>query len=74
MKIADTLRKIVRFYREGFSEMETGKTLWAVIIVKLIIIFVILNFFFMPNTLKTNAVKGKEADYVESQLMRNTRQ
>ncbi|MBR5083317.1 MAG: DUF4492 domain-containing protein [Prevotella sp.] len=48
--------------------MTIGRTLWAVIIVKLFIIFVILKIFFFPNFLKTNA-KGNEAEYVGSQMV-----
>ncbi len=31
----NALRKVIRFYVEGFREMTVGRTLWAVILVKL---------------------------------------
>ena len=34
--------------------MTVGKTLWAIILIKLFIMFVILKLFFFPNFLKTN--------------------
>ena len=46
--------RIYRFYYEGFKSMTVGKTLWAIILIKLFIMFVILKLFFFPNFLKTN--------------------
>ncbi len=48
--------------------METGKTLWIVIAVKLLIIFAVLKLFFMPDFLKEKAGEGREADYVSSRI------
>ena len=36
------IRNIINFYREGFAQMTIGKTLWAVIIVKLAVIFIVV--------------------------------
>lgn len=44
--------KIWRFYMEGFRSMTLGKTLWAIILIKLFIIFFILRLFFFPNILQ----------------------
>ena len=38
-------RRIVDLYVDGFRNMTVGKTLWAVIIVKLILIFALLKLF-----------------------------
>lgn len=62
------VRKVLDFYREGFSGMDTGRTLWLVIIVKVFIIFFILKLFFMPDVLKLKAAGGSKADYVSSRL------
>lgn len=49
------LRKVFRFYAEGFSSMpKWGKQVWLVILIKLFVMFVILKIFFFPNFLKTN--------------------
>lgn len=40
-----------RFYVEGFQRMTVGKTLWIIIIVKLIIMFAILKPFFFKYEL-----------------------
>ncbi|MGM9705248.1 MAG: DUF4492 domain-containing protein [Prevotella sp.] len=62
------IRKIYHFYCEGFANMRLGRTLWAVIAIKLFIIFVILKLFFFPNFIRQNTTEGCEADYVSTQL------
>ena len=45
----NTLKGIYRFYLDGFRQMTLGRTLWALILVKLFSIFVVLRFcFFRP--------------------------
>lgn len=56
-------------YYEGFRHMTLGKTLWAVIIVKLIIIFVVLKIFFFPNYIGERTEKGDEPDFVANELI-----
>ncbi len=46
-------RKIMDFYVNGFRSMTLGKTLWKIILIKLIIIFAVIKFFFMPDYLHT---------------------
>ena len=55
-------------YYDGFRHMRLGKTLWAIIIIKLFIMFAILKVFFFPNFLKQNA-QGDEAGYVATELV-----
>ncbi|MEG2756066.1 MAG: DUF4492 domain-containing protein, partial [Mucinivorans sp.] len=43
--------KIWSFYYDGFRSMQLGKTLWAIIIIKLLIMFLVLKVFFFPNLL-----------------------
>jgi hypothetical protein len=47
--------------------MQLGRTLWAIILIKLFIIFVVLKLFFFPNFLKTHA-EGDEAGFVATEL------
>jgi hypothetical protein len=54
------LKKIVLFYYEGFRNMTVGKTLWAIILIKLFILFVILRMFFFKDFLKTNFKTDEE--------------
>jgi len=55
-------------YYDGFRHMHLGKTLWAIILVKLFIMFAILKVFFFPNFLKEHA-QGDEAGYVATELI-----
>ncbi|MBR5435972.1 MAG: DUF4492 domain-containing protein [Muribaculaceae bacterium] len=43
--------RVWRFYIDGFRSMTVGKTLWAIILVKLFVLFFILKLFFFPNIL-----------------------
>ena len=62
------LYKAFDLYYDGFHSMRLGKTLWAIILIKLFIIFAILKVFFFPNFLKEHA-QGDEAGYVASELV-----
>ena len=57
------------FYYEGFRSMTLGKTLWAIILIKLFIMFVILKIFFFPNVLKRDFKTDEErSNHVIEQL------
>ena len=60
--------RVYDLYYEGFKNMTIGRTLWAVILVKLFIIFAVLKVFFFPNFLKEHA-QGDEAGYVATELV-----
>lgn len=61
--------RIFRFYYEGFKNMTVGKTLWAIILIKLFVMFAILKIFFFPNFLKSNFSNDEErGNYVIEQL------
>ena len=61
------LYRIFDLYYDGFRNMRLGKTLWAIILIKLFIIFAVLKVFFFPNFLKQHA-NGDEADFVATEL------
>lgn len=63
------LVRVGHFYLEGFRGMTLGKTLWAVILVKLFIIFAILKVFFFPDFIGQHAEEGEEADFVSQQIV-----
>ena len=63
----ETLRKVIRFYVEGFREMTVGRTLWAVILVKLFIMFAILRLFFFPDQL-AGMSQEQRSEHVLEQL------
>ena len=62
------LHRAFDLYYDGFRSMRLGKTLWAIILIKLFIIFAILKVFFFPNFLKEHA-GGDEAGYVATELV-----
>jgi hypothetical protein len=49
--------------------MTLGKTLWKIILIKLVVMFAVLKLFFFPNYLKTNFDTDQQrADHVISHL------
>ena len=49
--------------------MTLGRTLWAIILIKLFVMFFILKLFFFPNILKTEFDSDAErADHVGTEL------
>ena len=72
MKKNSFLYRVFDLYYDGFRHMTLGKTLWAVILIKLFIIFVVLKLFFFPDFLKSNAPEGGETEYVSTELLNRT--
>ena len=60
--------KVYHLYYDGFRSMTLGRTLWAIILIKLFVIFVVLKLFFFPNFLKQHA-KGDESGYVANEFV-----
>lgn len=44
--------RILRFYIDGFRQMTVGRYLWAIILIKLFILFFVFKLFFFPDLLK----------------------
>ena len=61
--------KAFHLYYDGFRNMKLGRTLWAIIIIKLFIIFAVLKVFFFPDFLKGHAPAGEEAEYVATEIV-----
>ena len=68
-KIRGFFTRAWNLYYDGFRTMTIGKTLWVIIIVKLIIIFIVLRLFFFPNHIKENADEGQESEFVGKELI-----
>ncbi len=47
-------RKVFDFYVDGFKNMTVGRKLWAIILIKVAILFLVFKLFFFPNILKEN--------------------
>lgn len=65
------LQRVFYFYVDGFKAMTLGRTLWAIIFIKVIVFFVIVKFIFFPNFLnsKADTAEGK-AEYVRHELVK----
>ena len=63
------LVRIWTFYRDGFREMTLGRTLWAIILIKLFIMFFILRLFFFPNVLNQKGTEEGKQEYVATELI-----
>lgn len=62
------LRRVWRFYRDGFRSMTFGRGLWVLVLVKLFIMFAILKVFFFPDFFRHKTVPEKQ-DYVGKELI-----
>lgn len=63
------LLRIFRFYYDGFRQMTLGRMLWAVILIKLFVIFFILKLFFFPNYLDSRVGGKDKADFVSTEIL-----
>ncbi len=61
--------RVYDLYYDGFRHMRLGRTLWAIILIKLFIMFAILKVFFFPNFLKEHAPQGGESDFVATEMI-----
>ena len=66
---ANIFKRVFLFYRDGFRSMTVGRTLWAIIAVKLVVFFLILRWLLFPDFLagKADSDQGK-AEYVREQI------
>lgn len=59
-----------RFYRDGFRSMTVGRWLWAMILVKVAILFFVFKLFFFPDILQENYdTDAERAAAVRSSLL-----
>lgn len=63
------LSRIFHLYYDGFRTMTLSKTLWAVILIKLAIIFLVLKLFFFPDFINTNAKNGDKTGFVSKEIL-----
>lgn len=70
LKTPRWLKNIYNFYKDGFKNMTLGWTLWAVVLIKLFIMFAILKVFFFPNFLNSKfETEEDKAGFVKSELI-----
>lgn len=68
----NVFKRIYRFYADGFRGMTVGRTLWLVIIIKLVVMFVIIRMFFMPDILGGYDDDSARVEAVRKNLSRST--
>ncbi len=63
-------KKIAEFYVDGFRNLSPhARTLWAILLIKLFIMFVVFKLFFFRDTLKNRFETDKQrSDYVIDQI------
>ncbi|MCM1319548.1 MAG: DUF4492 domain-containing protein [Muribaculaceae bacterium] len=54
------LGKVYSLYADGFRSMTVGRSLWLLIIIKVIILFAVLKVLFFPDLLSTNYDNDEE--------------
>ena len=71
MRFKHKLKNVFSFYLDGFRRMTVGKSLWKIIIIKVLIIFGVIKIFFFPDFLHTKFHTDKQrAAYVLSEMSR----
>lgn len=61
---------IWNFYYDGFKNMTWGKSLWVLIFLKAVILFLVLRMFFFKPVMAGKTDEQK-SEYVGTQLIRN---
>lgn len=62
------IKRVWLFYYEGFRSMTLGKTLWAIIIIKLFIMFFVLKLFFFKDALREYKTDEEKSRHVINEL------
>jgi len=63
------IKNIYSFYVNGFKNMTIGKTLWKLILIKLLVIFLFLNYFVHDKSLKSEyKTYDEKVDFVYKNL------
>ena len=66
------IKNIYSFYLNGFKNMTIGKTLWKIILIKLLVILVFLNYFIHDKSIKTEYKTYEEkVDFVYKNLTKD---
>lgn len=66
-----TIKGFFEMYRDGFRQMTIGRTLWVVVILKLIVLFFVVKLFFFPDILERDyATDAERAAAVRQNLSR----
>ncbi|MBQ8773045.1 MAG: DUF4492 domain-containing protein [Muribaculaceae bacterium] len=67
-RVLTCIKNIYVFYRDGFRSMTVGRYLWALILVKLAIMFLVFKLFFFPDILS----RDYDTDEQRAQAVRSS--
>ncbi len=61
--------RIYTFYRNGFQNMQLGKKLWMIVLIKLFILFAVIKLLFFPDILHERFQSDRQrSNYILNQL------
>lgn len=66
----ELLYKVFHLYYDGFRTMTLGKTLWTIILIKLVVIFLVLKLFFFPDYINSKAKNKDKAEFVSKEMLK----
>lgn len=66
-------KRIIRFYRDGFRTMTVGRVLWAVVLIKLFVIFVVVRMLFFPKFLNRFDTEEAKQNFVSKELIQRSK-
>lgn len=66
----ELLCKVFHLYYDGFRTMTLGKTLWTIILIKLVVIFLVLKLFFFPDYINSKAKNKDKAEFVSTEMLK----
>ncbi len=65
------IKNVYHFYINGFKNMRLGKTLWKIIIIKLLVILIFINLFIDNKSIKTEyKTYDEKVDFVYKNLIK----
>ncbi len=66
------ISRAIDMYIDGFRNMTVGRTLWALIIIKVVVLLAVFKLLFFPNVLSNNYDTDQErAEAVRKSLIDN---
>jgi uncharacterized membrane protein len=73
MKRRNIFHRVWRFYADGFRQMTVGRYLWAMILIKVAILFLVFRLFFFPDRLQEDySTDSERAQAVRCDLVNRT--
>lgn len=62
------LKSIIDFYKQGFMNMTLGRTLWKIIAIKLLVIFILLKLFIYGESIADLGESAQRSAFVLDNL------